>query len=85
MKCEHGNCQNLAIIYCEWGLYEEGGLTITEKKNGKDIIIKIIDATPRSEPMNEAKLCNDCSNLLWLKCAGSVNSGNMHWINKGLE
>jgi hypothetical protein len=39
----------------------------------------------RTDPMNKAKLCGDCSTALWRKCAGSVNAGLMHWTNKPIE
>lgn len=39
----------------------------------------------RSEKMNEANLCNDCSNKLWLSCAGAVNAGIIHWTNKEIK
>ena len=39
----------------------------------------------REGSMNDAVLCGDCSRNLWLKCAGPVNAGMMHWTNRPVE
>ena len=37
---------------------------------------------PRTEPMQNADLCGQCSDDLWQRCKSAVNSGIMHWMNK---
>lgn len=40
---------------------------------------------PRSEPMQHALLCSKCSDGLWKRVHGAVNSGIMHWVNKPVQ
>lgn len=35
---------------------------------------------PRTEPMNDAWLCDGCSSILWNKIKGAVNAGLIHFI-----
>ena len=37
------------------------------------------------DDMNEADLCNDCSNQLYDKCRGAINSLLMYWKNIKIE
>jgi len=39
----------------------------------------------RVDPMNEAELCNGCSDALWKECKGAVNAGFMHWKNQKIN
>lgn len=40
------------------------------------------DGKPRTEPMQSADLCKQCSDDLWQRVRGAVNAGLMHWTNK---
>lgn len=40
-----------------------------------------IGGIPRNEPMQEADLCQACSDELWKRNAGAVNAGLMYWRN----
>lgn len=43
------------------------------------------DEQPRTEPMNKATLCRQCSDQLWKRLRGAVGSGIMHWKNRVLN
>ncbi len=95
MKCQHASCKFPAIITCSWGLYEPAA-KIKQKykkinKKGEDYYdcygVEIENLyedgwETRSEFMNEAHFCSECSDLLWSELKGSVNAGFMHWSNK---
>lgn len=40
---------------------------------------------PRTEPMQNAKLCKTCGDALWHRCKGAVNSGLMYWTNRAVR
>lgn len=81
-KAKHcQGCRSPAAVECEWGLYEVGGTPIySPGDKEKKKVLRIEGAEPRSEPMQKAALCQGCSETLWLRCAGAVNAGLMHWI-----
>lgn len=39
----------------------------------------------RTEPMNQAQLCDSCSNMVWKQVKSQVNAGICHWVNRKIE
>ena len=86
MRCEMSNCPNPAYVEMTWGLYEVGGTPIyADDDHQKKTVLRIEGAHPRTDPMQNAKLCPECSKKLWSMIHGAVNAGLMHCVNRPIE